>query len=188
MLATASRTLLTASTIEAPAAAGRAAAALSSSSTASSSSAAGFASAVGRRALWEAPQHSHFARTAASSATDAADPEEGEESVLVTDAAVQRLRELVEEDGSKPVLRVSVSAGGCSGFQYQFDLVEDVGAEDRVFERDGVKVVADDVSYSFIKGSKIHFEDDLIRSAFVIADNPLAESSCGCGSSFAAKM
>jgi hypothetical protein len=91
VLATASRTLLTASTIEAPAAAGRTAAALSSSSTASSSTAAGFASAVGPRALWEAPQHSHFARTAASSATDAADPEEGEESVLVTDAAVQVL-------------------------------------------------------------------------------------------------
>eukprot|EP00192_Tetraselmis_astigmatica_P019890 CAMPEP_0117670248 /NCGR_PEP_ID=MMETSP0804-20121206/12631_1 /TAXON_ID=1074897 /ORGANISM="Tetraselmis astigmatica, Strain CCMP880" /LENGTH=188 /DNA_ID=CAMNT_0005478493 /DNA_START=83 /DNA_END=649 /DNA_ORIENTATION=- len=111
-----------------------------------------------------------------------------EETVIITDAAIQRLQELAKEDNSKTVLRVSVSAGGCSGFQYNFDLVEQPQPDDRVFSQDGAVVVADEVSFTFLKGSKIDFEEDLIRSSFQVIDNPSAESSCGCGSSFAPTM
>mmetsp|Transcript_34160 Transcript_34160/g.81035 ORF Transcript_34160/g.81035 Transcript_34160/m.81035 type:complete len:117 (+) Transcript_34160:612-962(+) len=101
---------------------------------------------------------------------------------------VQRLKELAEEDSSRPFLRVGVAAGGCSGFQYTFELAEAPEPEDRVFTRDGVSVLTDDVSLSFLKGCKVDYSEDLIRSAFHVIDNPSAESACGCGSSFSAKM
>jgi len=110
------------------------------------------------------------------------------ETLTITDAAVKRLRELAAEDSTKPVLRISINAGGCSGFQYNFDLVEGPEADDRVFEQDGVSVVTDEVSFSLLKGAKVDFEEDLIRSAFQVTDNPSADSSCGCGSSFGPKM
>jgi len=98
-----------------------------------------------------------------------------EETVIITDAAIQRLQELAKEDNSKTVLRVSVSAGGCSGFQYNFDLVEQPQPDDRVFSQDGAVVVADEVSFTFLKGSKIDFEEDLIRSSFQVL-HPITSS------------
>ena len=81
-------------------------------------------------------------------------------------------------------------AGGCSGFTYTFS-TEEVSAplepEDMVFTRDDQTVVVDDASLEFVRGSTIDFEEEMIRSAFVVTNNPLSESACGCGSSFALK-
>ena len=80
-------------------------------------------------------------------------------------------------------LRVQVTGGGCSGFQYTFDFDEEVAADDVVIERDGVAVLVDSMSLEYMAGSEIDFVDDLIGAAFRI-NNPNATASCGCGTSF----
>ena len=81
------------------------------------------------------------------------------------------------------MLRVAVDGGGCSGFQYRFDLVGESGPEDVRIERDGQAVVVDDVSIPFLSGSEIDFVDELAGAEFKVK-NPNAKSSCGCGVSF----
>jgi iron-sulfur cluster assembly accessory protein len=81
------------------------------------------------------------------------------------------------------MLRISVEGGGCSGFQYKFDLVGDRTADDVVIERAGARVLIDPVSLDYLAGSEIDFVDDLIGAAFKIK-NPQATASCGCGTSF----
>jgi iron-sulfur cluster insertion protein len=81
------------------------------------------------------------------------------------------------------MLRITVSGGGCSGFQYGFSLDDQKNDDDRLFERDGVTVVIDEVSLDLLKGSEVDFVEDLIGSYFAIK-NPNATSTCGCGSSF----
>lgn len=83
-----------------------------------------------------------------------------------------------------------VEGGGCSGFQYKFDLVEGplTDPEDKVFERDGAKVVTDEVSLGYLRGSTIEFSSELIRSSFRIAGNPQADQGCSCGVSFSIKL
>ena len=122
---------------------------------------------------------------------------------------IKRLREQQKNESLK--LRVQVDSGGCSGFQYVFNMenydeasrtdkgdVDNDGEEeedwndddeksDWVIERDGAHVVVDDASFQFIKGSTIDYEQELIRSAFAVINNPQSESACGCGSSFAIK-
>lgn len=110
--------------------------------------------------------------------------------LTLSDAAVERLKELQAQGASPVTLRVTVEGGGCSGFQYEFAVEEPgapLGDTDRVFERDGVRLVSDDISLDFLKGATVDYESDLMRSAFVVAANPNAASSCGCGSSFVAK-
>jgi iron-sulfur cluster insertion protein len=99
--------------------------------------------------------------------------------------AAQRVAWLIEQEGHKGLmLRVSVSGGGCSGFQYGFSFDDTVNADDRTFQRDGVTAVVDEVSLELLAGSEVDFVEDLGGSAFQIK-NPNATSSCGCGSSFA---
>jgi iron-sulfur cluster assembly accessory protein len=105
------------------------------------------------------------------------------ESVTVTDRAAKRIAEIVAGEAAARALRVSVEGGGCSGFQYKFDLVPEVAPDDIVLERDGAKVVIDQVSLGFLAGSEIDFVDDLIGASFRIK-NPKATASCGCGTSF----
>ena len=81
------------------------------------------------------------------------------------------------------MLRVSVEGGGCSGFQYKFDLVGAPEADDLVIEKGGARVLVDPVSLGFLAGSEIDFVDDLIGASFKI-NNPQATASCGCGTSF----
>lgn len=103
----------------------------------------------------------------------------------VSDSAFRRLGSILEKDGRDAgQLRVSVSGGGCSGFQYKFDL--DTSAEDGdiVVERDGTRVAVDGMSLMFLMGAEIDFVEDLTGSYFRVT-NPNAKSSCGCGSSFA---
>jgi iron-sulfur cluster insertion protein len=81
------------------------------------------------------------------------------------------------------MLRVAVSGGGCSGFQYGFSFDDTVNSDDLTFERDGVTLVVDEVSLDLLAGSEVDYVEELIGASFQI-NNPLATSSCGCGSSF----
>src|SRR5262245_28711004 len=103
--------------------------------------------------------------------------------VIVTDRAARRIAEIVAGEPGAPMLRVSVEGGGCSGFQYKFDLVPASAADDLVIEREGARVLIDPVSLEYLSGSEIDFVDDLIGSSFKVK-NPNVTASCGCGTSF----
>lgn len=103
--------------------------------------------------------------------------------VTLTASAARRISEIVAGEPAGTLLRVSVEGGGCSGFQYNFDLVDGASGDDAVIERDGAKVLIDPVSMAYLAGSEIDFVDDLIGAAFKI-QNPNATASCGCGTSF----
>lgn len=106
-------------------------------------------------------------------------------SVSISENAVNRLKTLMAEDGRPDLkLRVTVSGGGCSGFQYGFDFDQAVQDDDLIIERDDVRVLIDSMSHDFLQGSEIDFVEDLIGSAFRV-QNPNASASCGCGTSFA---
>ncbi|TKA96271.1 iron-sulfur cluster assembly accessory protein [Cereibacter changlensis] len=100
----------------------------------------------------------------------------------VTDRAFARLAEIAETSGERRALRVAVEGGGCSGFQYDIKL-DDPAADDLVLEKDGLKVLVDQVSLPFLSNAVIDFSEELIGARFVI-ENPNASSSCGCGTSF----
>lgn len=104
--------------------------------------------------------------------------------VTLTEAAAGRIAEIAAGEPATPMLRVSVEGGGCSGFQYKFDLVADRASDDIVIERNGATVLIDPVSIEYMQGSQIDFVDDLIGASFKIT-NPNATASCGCGTSFA---
>ena len=103
--------------------------------------------------------------------------------VILTAAAARRLHQLAEAEGRPLMLRVAVEGGGCSGFQYRFDLVEAAGPDDVRVERDGAAALVDDVSLPFLAGSEIDFVDELVGAQFRV-NNPNAASSCGSGVSF----
>ena len=105
-------------------------------------------------------------------------------SVTLSDRAVKRIARILAAEPAGTSLRVSVEGGGCSGFQYRYDLVQDApAADDVVLARDGASVLIDTVSLEYMGGSEIDFVDDLIGQSFQIR-NPLASASCGCGTSF----
>ena len=113
--------------------------------------------------------------------TDSATQNDG---VTLSDSAVKRIRTLTSEGEFKGMmLRVSVSGGGCSGFQYGFTFDDQKSDDDHVLERDGVTVLIDDMSWEFVAGSELHFAEELIGSYFTMR-NPNAASTCGCGVSF----
>lgn len=101
---------------------------------------------------------------------------------------MDRLAQLQAKHGPESLLRVRVDGGGCSGFMYTFKLDTEVLDDDRVVEQEGTRyVVIDEMSLDLIKGSKVEYEQELIKQGFVIKDNPQAEQSCGCDMSFALK-
>jgi iron-sulfur cluster assembly accessory protein len=104
-------------------------------------------------------------------------------SPTVTERAAKRIAEIAAGGPPSTMLRVSVEGGGCSGFQYKFDLVGETAADDLVLEREGTKVLIDPVSLGYLEGAEIDFVDDLIGASFKIR-NPNATASCGCGTSF----
>ena len=101
----------------------------------------------------------------------------------LSDSAAKRLAELGAADGHPVLLRVAVDGGGCSGFQYRFELVETAEPDDLRIDTAGQAALVDPVSLPFLKNSEIAFVDDLAGAQFVVR-NPNAASSCGCGVSF----
>lgn len=104
-------------------------------------------------------------------------------SVTISDRAARRISGILSGEPGGTALRISVSGGGCSGFQYGFDLDHARAPDDIVVERDGAVVVIDPVSLPYMGGSEIDFVDDMIGQSFQI-HNPNATASCGCGTSF----
>ncbi|KAH7663434.1 FeS cluster insertion protein [Dioscorea alata] len=100
---------------------------------------------------------------------------------------VPRLKELHAKGDYGKMLRLSVETGGCSGFQYAFLLDNEKNSDDRVFEKDGVELVVDNISYDFVKGATVDYVEELIRSAFQVVTNPSAVGGCSCKSSFMVK-
>jgi iron-sulfur cluster assembly accessory protein len=103
--------------------------------------------------------------------------------VTLSPSAARRLQELGAAEGRALMLRVAVEGGGCSGFQYIFDLVDEAQPDDVRVERDGAAALVDDISLPFLAGSEIDFVDELVGAQFKVR-NPNAASSCGCGVSF----
>ena len=101
----------------------------------------------------------------------------------VTARAAKRIHEIAAKEHAVAALRIAVNGGGCSGFQYDFVFSDKSEDDDRVFERDGARVLVDATSLGFMAGSELDFIDDLMGQSFRI-QNPLAKSSCGCGTSF----
>lgn len=107
-----------------------------------------------------------------------------DDALLVTDQAANKVRQLVEEEGNEQLmLRVFVTGGGCSGFQYGFTFDDELADDDTVIERQGVRFLVDSLSVQYLHGSTVNYTEGLDGSRFTI-DNPAAETTCGCGSSF----
>ncbi|MBS4018108.1 MAG: iron-sulfur cluster insertion protein ErpA [Dechloromonas sp.] len=106
--------------------------------------------------------------------------------IVFTDSAANKVKELIEEEGNAGLkLRVFVTGGGCSGFQYGFTFDEEVAEDDTTMEKNGVQLLIDPMSYQYLVGAEIDYTEGLEGSQFVIR-NPNATSTCGCGSSFSA--
>lgn len=105
---------------------------------------------------------------------------------IFTDSAASKVRELIEEEGNPDLkLRVFVTGGGCSGFQYGFTFDEEANEDDTSMEKNGVTLLVDPMSYQYLVGAEIDYTEGLEGAQFVIK-NPNATSTCGCGSSFSA--
>jgi len=107
-----------------------------------------------------------------------------EASITVSERAARRIGEILKTEPTGTMLRVSVEGGGCSGFQYKFDMERARADDDLVIARDGATVLIDPMSVQYMAGSEIDFVEDLIGAAFKVK-NPNATASCGCGTSFA---
>ncbi|MBF1165995.1 iron-sulfur cluster insertion protein ErpA [Dechloromonas agitata] len=106
--------------------------------------------------------------------------------LVFTDSAAGKVKELIEEEGNPGLkLRVFVTGGGCSGFQYGFTFDEEVNEDDTTMEKNGVTLLIDPMSFQYLVGAEIDYTEGLEGSQFVIR-NPNASSTCGCGSSFSA--
>ena len=102
----------------------------------------------------------------------------------LTDAAATKVRDLIADEGNPQLkLRVFVTGGGCSGFQYGFSFDEDVAEDDTVIDRNGVQLLVDVLSYPYLIGSEVDYSEGLEGARFVV-NNPNATTTCGCGSSF----
>ncbi len=111
---------------------------------------------------------------------------ESQDLLLFTDNAANKVKELIEEEGNTELkLRVFVSGGGCSGFQYGFTFDEITNEDDTVLNKNGVQLLIDPMSFQYLVGAEIDYTEGLEGSQFVIK-NPNATTTCGCGSSFSA--
>jgi iron-sulfur cluster assembly accessory protein len=110
-------------------------------------------------------------------------PSEPKSDFSVTASAARRIAHILADDPGKAVLRISVSGGGCSGFQYGFTTEAAVGGDDLVIRQEKATVVIDPVSLEFVRGSTLDFVDDLMGQSFRVI-NPNATAACGCGTSF----
>ncbi|MFD2262628.1 iron-sulfur cluster insertion protein ErpA [Lacibacterium aquatile] len=105
------------------------------------------------------------------------------DTVLLSDSAARRIAKLASSEGPNTRFRVSITGGGCSGFQYNFSFDSELSDEDKVFQKNDAQMVIDETSLDLMKGSMVDFIEDLSGSYFQIK-NPQAAASCGCGNSF----
>src|ERR1700680_56400 len=132
--------------------------------------------AVERASPGEMERAQHMSETMAEAAS--------ERGVIITDSAARRIAALKKQEaGGGAFLRIAVSGGGCSGFQYGLTFDDQRNPDDFVFERGDVAVIVDDVSLDLLNGAEVDFVEDLMGASFQIR-NPNAASSCGCGNSF----
>lgn len=104
--------------------------------------------------------------------------------INITDSCYDKVADLLAEENNPALkLRVFVQGGGCSGFQYGFTFDEEQAEDDFVIEKNAVKILIDSMSYQYLMGAVINYKEDVIGSQFVI-ENPNAQTTCGCGSSF----
>jgi iron-sulfur cluster assembly accessory protein len=103
--------------------------------------------------------------------------------LTITERAAKRIGQILKTEGDGAMLRISVEGGGCSGFQYKFNVDRNQADDDTVISRDSVVVLVDPASVPFLAGSQVDFVDDLIGASFRVS-NPNATASCGCGTSF----
>jgi iron-sulfur cluster assembly accessory protein len=103
--------------------------------------------------------------------------------LAITERAAKRISQILKSEGNGAMLRISVEGGGCSGFQYKFNVEHAQADDDTVISRDAAVVVVDPASVPFLAGSEVDFVDDLIGASFRVV-NPNATASCGCGTSF----
>lgn len=105
--------------------------------------------------------------------------------IVLSDRAAAKIRTLMDVEGNPGLkLRVFITGGGCSGFSYGFTFDDAVAEDDAVVEHDGVTMLVDALSYQYLTGSQVDYQEDLQGAQFVVA-NPNASSTCGCGNSFA---
>jgi len=126
--------------------------------------------------------HCINARIGTKSALESSYTDMTEPSITMSQSAAKRILEILKTEDAE-LMRVSVEGGGCSGFQYRFELIKAPAPDDILIERDGAKVAVDPISLGFVQGSEIDFVDDLIGAAFKIK-NPNVTAACGCGTSF----
>ena len=113
-----------------------------------------------------------------------ANPADGMSGIVFTDAAARKVQELVLGEGNPDLkLRVYISGGGCSGFQYGFSFDEEQAEDDIAVENDGVTLLVDPLSFQYLMGAEVDYSESLAGAQFVIR-NPNASTTCGCGSSF----
>lgn len=119
-----------------------------------------------------------------SNVTETVDLQSPPPSIVFTDSAAEKVRDLLIDEGNPNLkLRVFVQGGGCSGFQYGFTFDEDVNEDDTALEKHGVQLLVDPMSFQYLVGAEIDYKEDIEGSQFVIR-NPNASTTCGCGSSF----
>lgn len=110
--------------------------------------------------------------------------QETKDAIVVTESAARKVKALIQDEGNDALkLRVYVTGGGCSGFQYGFTFDENINDGDTAVERDGVTFLVDPMSYQYLLGAELDYKEDLQGAQFVIR-NPNASTTCGCGSSF----
>jgi len=102
--------------------------------------------------------------------------------LTITERAARRISEILKTEQSGAMLRLSVLGGGCSGFQYKFDVEKTKADDDAIIVRDGVTMLVDSISLQYLAGSEVDFVEDLIGASFKV-NNPQAKASCGCGTS-----
>ena len=126
-----------------------------------------------------------FLSSSASSINKTETQDDNPSKLVITQKCVERLKKVMNKN---EVLRIEVEGGGCQGFNYKINLDDQINSDDETFEKDGIKVVVDNISLNYIKGSILDYSEELIRSSFKIINNPQADKGCSCGSLFTIKL